>query len=51
MKDIISIAMGELTTAVDNEVVKAVQKVGIDVKCLYGRNADDFCSYGEREGE
>jgi hypothetical protein len=31
MKDIISIAMGELTTAFDNEVVKAVQKVGIDV--------------------
>ena len=29
--DIISIAMGELTTAFDNEVVKAVQKVGIDV--------------------
>lgn len=31
MKDIINIAMGELTTVVDNEVVKAVQKVGIDV--------------------
>ena len=31
MKDIISIAMGELTTAFDNEVVKAVQKIGIDV--------------------
>ena len=31
MKDIISIAMGELTTAFDNEVMKAVQKVGIDV--------------------
>ena len=21
---------------------------GTDVKCLYGRNADDFCSYGSR---
>ena len=31
MKDIINIAMGELTAVVDNEVVKAVQKVGIDV--------------------
>ena len=31
MKDIINIAMGELTTAIDNEVMKAVQKVGIDV--------------------
>ena len=31
MRDIINITMGELTTAVDNEVVKAVQKVGIDV--------------------
>lgn len=29
--DIISIAMGELTTAFDGEVMKAVQKVGIDV--------------------
>ena len=84
--DIISIAMGELTTTFDNEVVKAVRKVGIDVdkeellKALelhrslvrcgeckmwmsehlcqwwsrYGTvetDADDFCSYGEREGE
>ena len=24
---------------------------GTEVKCLYGRKADDFCSYGEREGE
>ena len=31
MKDIINIAMGELTAVIDNEVVKAVQKVGIDV--------------------
>ena len=31
MRDIINITMGELTTAFDNEVVKAVQKVGIDV--------------------
>lgn len=31
MRDIINITMGELTTAVDNEVMKAVQKVGIDV--------------------
>lgn len=31
MKDIINIMMGELTTAVDNEVMKAVQKVGVDV--------------------
>lgn len=31
MKDIISITMGELTTAFDNEVMRAVQKVGIDV--------------------
>ena len=85
MKDIISIAMGELTATFDNEVVKAVRKVGIDVdkeelvkaldlhrslvrcgECKYDgtwkcpwRNtqvprypsADDFCSYGEREGE
>lgn len=29
--DIISIAMGELTATFDNEVMKAVQKVGIDV--------------------
>ena len=29
--DIISIAMGELTATFDNEVVKAVRKVGIDV--------------------
>jgi len=21
---------------------------GTEVKCLYGRNADDFCSYGSR---
>lgn len=90
--DIISIAMGELTTTFDNEVVKAVRKVGIDVdkeellkalelhrslvRCReckwfdsgkndseiwsmctrhFGKyidvNADDFCSYGEREGE
>ena len=31
MRDIINITMGELTTAVDNEVMKAVQKIGIDV--------------------
>ena len=31
MKDIINIAMGELTVVIDNEVMKAVQKVGIDV--------------------
>lgn len=31
MKDIINIAMGELTAVIDNEVVKAVQKVDIDV--------------------
>ena len=24
---------------------------GTEVKCLYGRKADDFCSYGEREDE
>ena len=24
---------------------------GTEVKCLYGRKADDFCSYGESEGE
>ena len=24
---------------------------GTEVKCLYGRKPDDFCSYGEREGE
>jgi hypothetical protein len=24
---------------------------GTEVKCLYGRKADDFCSYGKREGE
>lgn len=29
--DIISIAMGELQVAFDNEVMKAVRKVGIDV--------------------
>ena len=29
--DIITIAMGELQVAFDNEVMKAVQKVGIDV--------------------
>lgn len=29
--DIITIAMGELNVAFDNEVMKAVQKVGIDV--------------------
>lgn len=29
--DIISIAMGELQVAFDNEVMKAVQKVGVDV--------------------
>ena len=31
MSDIIKIAMGELNTAFDNEVMKAVQKVGISV--------------------
>ena len=31
MKNIINIAMGELTAVIDNEVVKVVQKVGIDV--------------------
>ena len=100
MRDIINITMGELTTTVDNEVMKAVQKVGIDVnkeellkalelyhnlvrcreckycskdrikwsvkdengnwidtKCNLCRRTklevslDDFCSYGEREGE
>lgn len=24
---------------------------GTEVKCLYGRTADDFCSYGERSSE
>lgn len=24
---------------------------GTEVKCLYGRKPDDFCSYGERKGE
>lgn len=24
---------------------------GTEVKCLYGRKDDDFCSYGERKGE
>lgn len=24
---------------------------GTEVKCLYGRKDDDFCSYGERGGE
>ena len=94
MRDIINITMGELTTAVDNEVMKAVQKVGIDVdkeellkalelyhnlvrckECSWAEetkftncegdtvymktcpvrkgiiNDNDFCSYGEREGE
>lgn len=86
--DIFTIAMGELTTTFDNEVVKAVRKVGIDVDkeellkalelhrslvrcgeckwfdskghCMrltaeYGTyedvRTDDFCSFGEREGE
>ena len=31
MRDIINIAMGELTASLDNEVMKAVQKVSIDV--------------------
>lgn len=27
------------------------QMIPKEVKCIYQHNADDFCSYGEREGE
>lgn len=27
------------------------QMIPKEVKCIYQHNADDYCSYGEREGE